>query len=236
MLGVVSFVVYAAIGLSITSNSRYQGFHDRLAGGTYVDAPRVIKARTSPSLSMIWRWASTESPSPARRPRSTGPRAGGRTPRCQRVERNAASTPDKPAYIDFSPDSPDRVLTWSAFDNAATNLAHRLLALGVAGGDGGLAQGHLGDSRSAGRDRTLRRDRRRAGSTRGRARGDGDSSDCAPDSWSAMSNGSPRLSRPPLTPIRRCPPWRSAMATCPSTPYPTDAGHSCPPSGLTTSS
>ena len=39
MLGVVSFVVYAAIGLSITSNSRYQGFHDRLAGGTYVVRP-----------------------------------------------------------------------------------------------------------------------------------------------------------------------------------------------------
>ena len=38
MLGVVSFVVYAAIGLSITSNSRYQGF-DRLAGGTYVMRP-----------------------------------------------------------------------------------------------------------------------------------------------------------------------------------------------------
>jgi uncharacterized RDD family membrane protein YckC len=39
MLGVVSFVVYAAIGLSITSNPRYQGFHDRLAGGTYVVRP-----------------------------------------------------------------------------------------------------------------------------------------------------------------------------------------------------
>jgi uncharacterized RDD family membrane protein YckC len=36
MLGVVSFVVYAAIGLSITNNPQYQGFHDRLAGGTYV--------------------------------------------------------------------------------------------------------------------------------------------------------------------------------------------------------
>lgn len=51
------------------------------------------------------------------------------------VARNAASTPDKPAYIDFSSDSPDRVLTWSAFDHAATNLAHRLLALGLAAGD-----------------------------------------------------------------------------------------------------
>jgi len=52
------------------------------------------------------------------------------------VMRNAASTPDKPAYIDFFPDSPDRVLTWSEFDRAATNLAHRLLALGVAPGAG----------------------------------------------------------------------------------------------------
>ena len=52
------------------------------------------------------------------------------------VARNAASTPDKPAYIDFSLESPDRTLTWSEFDHAATNLAHRLLALGVAPGDG----------------------------------------------------------------------------------------------------
>jgi len=54
----------------------------------------------------------------------------------QCVMRNAASTPDKPAYIDFLLDSPDRVLTWSEFDRAATNLAHRLLALGVAPGAG----------------------------------------------------------------------------------------------------
>ena len=39
MLGVVSFVVYAAIGLSITGNPQYQGLHDRLAGGTYVVRP-----------------------------------------------------------------------------------------------------------------------------------------------------------------------------------------------------
>jgi acyl-CoA synthetase len=52
------------------------------------------------------------------------------------VTRNANSTPDKPAYVDFSVDSPDRVLTWSEFDHAATNLARRLLALGVAPGDG----------------------------------------------------------------------------------------------------
>ena len=52
------------------------------------------------------------------------------------VVRNAAATPDKSAYIDFSPDRPDRELTWSAFDHAATNLAHRLRALGVTAGDG----------------------------------------------------------------------------------------------------
>ena len=45
------------------------------------------------------------------------------------VVRNAASTPDKPAYLDFSLDSPDRILTWFEFDHAATNLAHQLLAL-----------------------------------------------------------------------------------------------------------
>jgi uncharacterized RDD family membrane protein YckC len=38
MLGVVSFAVFAAIGLSITSNAQYRGFHDRLAG-TYVVRP-----------------------------------------------------------------------------------------------------------------------------------------------------------------------------------------------------
>src|SRR5258705_6466030 len=59
------------------------------------------------------------------------------TPLSECVAHNAASTPDKPAYIDFSLDSPDRTSTWSAFDRAATNLAHRLLSLGVAPGDGG---------------------------------------------------------------------------------------------------
>ena len=166
--------------------------------------------------------------------------AGGRTPRCLRVERNAASTPDKPAYIDFSPESPDRVLTWSAFDNAATNLAHRLLALGVAAGDG-VAVWHKDTSAI----HVLLVAIERCGAiavgrgTRGRARGDGDSSDRAPDvSWSAMSNGSPRLSEPPLTPTRRYPPWRSATAdlsidTATRPPTPDTA---CPPSGLTTSS
>jgi acyl-CoA synthetase len=52
------------------------------------------------------------------------------------VMRNATATPDKPAYIDFPLGSPETVLTWSEFDHAATNLAHRLLAFGVTPGDG----------------------------------------------------------------------------------------------------
>jgi acyl-CoA synthetase len=52
-----------------------------------------------------------------------------------RVARNAASTPEKAAYIDLSPGSPAAALTWSEFDRAATNLAHRLLAADVAPGD-----------------------------------------------------------------------------------------------------
>lgn len=51
------------------------------------------------------------------------------------VARHAAAGPDKPAYIDFVPRPPDRVLTWSGFDNAATNLAMELHALGVRPGD-----------------------------------------------------------------------------------------------------
>ncbi len=51
------------------------------------------------------------------------------------VTRNAAATPDKSAYIDFSLDA-GTGYTWSEFDHAATNLAHQLLALGVAPGDG----------------------------------------------------------------------------------------------------
>ncbi|MDT5015448.1 MAG: acyl-CoA synthetase, partial [Mycobacterium sp.] len=39
------------------------------------------------------------------------------------VRRNAASSPDKPAYADFSLNSPEYVLTWSEFDRAASNLA-----------------------------------------------------------------------------------------------------------------
>ncbi len=52
------------------------------------------------------------------------------------VRRNAASSPNKPAYVDFSLDSPDRLLTWSEFDQAATNIAEQLAALGITPGDG----------------------------------------------------------------------------------------------------
>ncbi len=48
------------------------------------------------------------------------------------VTRNAESTPDKLAYVDFGG---DRRLTWREFDYAATNLAHRLAKLGVQPGD-----------------------------------------------------------------------------------------------------
>jgi acyl-CoA synthetase len=51
------------------------------------------------------------------------------------VRRNAASSPDKLAYVDFSVDSPERGLTWSQFDHAATNLAKQLQGLGVTPGD-----------------------------------------------------------------------------------------------------
>jgi acyl-CoA synthetase len=52
------------------------------------------------------------------------------------VRHNAVSSPLKPALVDFSLDSPDRVLTWSEFDHAATNLATQLHWLGVAPGEG----------------------------------------------------------------------------------------------------
>ncbi|HEY7051094.1 MAG TPA: class I adenylate-forming enzyme family protein, partial [Mycobacterium sp.] len=52
------------------------------------------------------------------------------------VRRNAASSPDKTAYIDFTLNGPDAKLGWSDYDNAATNLAKRLHQLGVAPGDG----------------------------------------------------------------------------------------------------
>src|SRR5690242_7449581 len=51
------------------------------------------------------------------------------------VHRNATSSPDKPAYIDFTLDSAGRQFTWSEFDTAATNLAYGLRDLGAAPGD-----------------------------------------------------------------------------------------------------
>ena len=53
----------------------------------------------------------------------------------EHVAENSATSPDKPGYVDFSLTSPDRVLTWSQFDNAATNLAGRLRDLGVSRDD-----------------------------------------------------------------------------------------------------
>jgi uncharacterized RDD family membrane protein YckC len=37
--GVIGFVVWAAIGITISNSPERQGFHDRLAGGTYVVRP-----------------------------------------------------------------------------------------------------------------------------------------------------------------------------------------------------
>jgi acyl-CoA synthetase len=51
------------------------------------------------------------------------------------VRRNALSTPDKAAYLDFTLGTPGGALTWSEFDDAATNLAAQLYRLGVAPGD-----------------------------------------------------------------------------------------------------
>jgi acyl-CoA synthetase len=47
------------------------------------------------------------------------------------VGRNAASSPDKPAFVDF-PDG--LVLSWREFHHAATNVAHQLLSYGVGPG------------------------------------------------------------------------------------------------------
>lgn len=51
------------------------------------------------------------------------------------VRRNAKSAPGKAAYVGFTFGGPDWALTWSEFDNAATNLAVQLRRLGVAPGD-----------------------------------------------------------------------------------------------------
>ena len=39
LLSIVTLVVYVAIGITISSSATHQGFHDRLAGGTYVLHP-----------------------------------------------------------------------------------------------------------------------------------------------------------------------------------------------------
>lgn len=49
VLGVVGFVVFAAIGITISNSPERQGFHDRLAGGTYVVRRGVIKEVNSPN-------------------------------------------------------------------------------------------------------------------------------------------------------------------------------------------
>jgi uncharacterized RDD family membrane protein YckC len=41
LLVIVALVVYVAIGITISSSPTRQGFHDRLAGGTYVVRPNV---------------------------------------------------------------------------------------------------------------------------------------------------------------------------------------------------
>jgi acyl-CoA synthetase len=51
------------------------------------------------------------------------------------VRRNATAHQDRTAYTDFTTSGDGRRLTWSQFDAAATNLAHRLVALGVSPGD-----------------------------------------------------------------------------------------------------
>lgn len=62
------------------------------------------------------------------------------------VRRNAASSPDKSAYVDSSLDSSDRVLTWSEFDSAATNLSAKLQGMGVGPGDGVAVWHHDGSA------------------------------------------------------------------------------------------
>ncbi|WP_445169453.1 class I adenylate-forming enzyme family protein [Mycolicibacterium sp. Dal123E01] len=51
------------------------------------------------------------------------------------VRRAALSTPDKAAYLDFTVDGSEQALSWSEFDNAATNLATQLQHAGVSPGD-----------------------------------------------------------------------------------------------------
>ena len=42
LLSIVTLVVYVAIGITISSSPTRQGFHDRLAGGTYVVRPAQV--------------------------------------------------------------------------------------------------------------------------------------------------------------------------------------------------
>lgn len=51
------------------------------------------------------------------------------------VGRNAASAPDRPAYVDFSADASGYQFSWREFDHAATNLANQLANLGIVAGD-----------------------------------------------------------------------------------------------------
>jgi len=52
----------------------------------------------------------------------------------QLVRDHAGASPDKPAYVDFTPASSTK-LTWSELDCAADNLAYQLLDMDVTGGD-----------------------------------------------------------------------------------------------------
>ena len=54
LLSIVTLVVYVAIGITISSSPTRQGFHDRLAGGTYVVRPTVQQGlrRTPTSITI----------------------------------------------------------------------------------------------------------------------------------------------------------------------------------------
>ena len=97
------------------------------------------------------------------------------------VRRNAASSPDKPAYIDFSLDCARpsahlvRVRPRRHQPGPRTVRPRRRARRSRCV----VAQRQRGDPRRAGRDRTLRRGRRWTGSPRGRARGRADPADHA---------------------------------------------------------
>ena len=108
------------------------------------------------------------------------------------------------------------------------------LSLGRARSDtrrqgGVLAQGHIGHSCAAGRDRTLRRGGRRARGPRWRARGDGDPTDGPSDpGGQRCPSDRHRPRRPPPMPTPHFAPWHSEVAptTCASTPTPPPDGSS----------